>query len=60
MMMMVGPDIKETKKQEKAATRKTSASMARLDAETREKEMQMELSERCQEMEKLLQEDETE
>ena len=60
MMMMVGPDIKETKKQEKAATRKTSASMARLAAETREKEMQMELSQRCQEMEKLLQEDETE
>ena len=34
-MMMVGPDIKETEKQEKAATRKTSASTARLAAEVR-------------------------
>ena len=56
MMMMVGPDMKETKKQEKAASRKNNANMYKLAAEEREKEIQTKLSQRCQEMEMLLQE----
>ena len=59
-MMMVGPDIKETKRQQKAAERKEKAHKIKKATAEKEKEHQKELDDRGAEAELLLQEQNTE
>ena len=56
-MMMAGPDLKETKKQEKAAQRKERSDLAKDKADKKEKEFKEEMADRTAEEEMLLVED---
>ena len=56
-MMMAGPDLRETKKQEKAAQRKEGSDLAKEKAEKKERDFQEEMKERTAHEEMLLVED---